>query len=110
MTAHVFLHKRANRNDASTRSGAHIPMQHKLAPSPGPGFQEPAELLCASEIVEVILECIFEHGKLAVYIDFETLFGCVMDYRCVLCITVLVFGHDVCSLAIFGLTLFCAKN
>jgi len=34
----------------SIHSGAHIPMQHGLALSPGLGFQVPAELLCVSEI------------------------------------------------------------
>ena len=42
----------------------------------------------------VILEYIFEHGKLTVYTDFETAIGRIMDYLCVLGITVLiVFGH-----------------
>jgi hypothetical protein len=31
--------------------GAHIPVQHGLAPCPGLGPQEPTELLCALEIV-----------------------------------------------------------
>ena len=43
------------------------------------------------------LQVAIRHRKLAVYIDFETLVGCVMDNRYVLCITVLVFGHEVWS-------------
>jgi hypothetical protein len=73
-------------------------MQHGLAPSPGLRFPRPAELQYVSKIVGD-LECIFEHGKLTTYIDFETLLGCVMDYRCVLYIKVLVFGYDVWSLS-----------
>ena len=51
-TGDVVLHKRANRHDSQVGSDAHIPMEHELASCPGPGFQEPAELLCASEIVD----------------------------------------------------------
>jgi hypothetical protein len=59
----------------------------------------------------MVLEYMFENGKLAVYLDFETLIGWVMDYRGVFCTTVLVFGPD--SLfpgRSFAPTLFCAKN
>jgi len=46
----------------------------------------------------VILECVFEHRELAVHINFKALLGWVMDYRGVLRVAVLVFGHDVWSL------------
>jgi hypothetical protein len=42
----------------------------------------------------VILESIFEHGKLAVCIDLETLPGRVVDHPCALGTPGLVFGHD----------------
>ena len=58
-------------------------MQHEPASCQALAFRSRPNF-CVRQKLSMILECMFENGKLAVYIDFETLIGCVMDYRCVL--------------------------
>ena len=84
-------------------------MQDELASCPGPGFQEPAELLCASEIVDD--SCMYvrewKGGRLYRFRNADRMrYGLPL-----LCVTVLVFGRDTLFPGrSFAPTLFCAKN